>query len=198
MLRCISSKSTSLFISFTSDRQWVHLNLNLHWIFFFFVVHRRTNRSACCRCCVRACTCGILKGMWGLWKPTARKNGRLWSTWFFSSLTASSVLSRSGRVPPGCSVTFTAHSKLMWSFPSPPLHIWKKNYRKTLSLLTTTLIFFKWFFEQITRWLEPAQWSRNTLKIKIIKKGFKCALVETYFIQFYLFGVKLWQMRMHC
>lgn len=72
-------------------------------------------------------TCGILKGMCGLWNPTAKKNGWPWCAWLFSRLMASSVLSRSGSVPPGCSVTFTAHSKLAWSRPSSPLHIWKQR-----------------------------------------------------------------------
>lgn len=72
-------------------------------------------------------TCGILKGICGLWKPTAKKKGSSSLTRLFSNLTASSVLSRSGRVPPGCSLTFTAQSKLTWSFPSFPLHIWKQR-----------------------------------------------------------------------
>lgn len=77
---------------------------------------------------IKPCTCGILKGMCGLWKPTAKKKGSPSLVRLFSNWTASSVLSRSGRVPPGCSVTFTAHSKLTWSLPSSPLHIWKQGF----------------------------------------------------------------------
>lgn len=140
-----------------TDLKWVSIYLFLIWHFKNFCPkilaktkkpnnddHSSTYKSKSCICIiinlylmsiqrqiiadvVMDSTCGILKGMCGLWKPTAKKNGRSLCTWLFSRLMASSVLSMSGSVPPGCSVTFTAHSKLTWSRPSSPLHTWKQR-----------------------------------------------------------------------
>lgn len=61
--------------------------------------------------------------MWFV-KTNSQEEGRVVVTLLLSNLAASSALCRSGSVPPGCSVTFTAHSKLEWSLPSTPLHTW--------------------------------------------------------------------------
>lgn len=81
--------------------------------------------------------------MCGLWSPTAKKKRSSVLARLFSSLTASSVLSRSGRVPPGCSVTFTAHSKLAWSWPSSPLHIWKQGSHSSVTRHLTFLLIYQ-------------------------------------------------------
>lgn len=133
---------------------WSLRHLQLRSIAFFTISLHRFNYQNIMRLIISSsvqevstgvgsCTCGILKGMCGLWKPTAKKKGTstlsVSAARLFSNLTASSVLSMSGRVPPGCCVTFTAHSKLAWSLPSSPLHIWNKrvlDYKIVLPIST--------------------------------------------------------------
>lgn len=142
MLRCISSKSTSLFISFTSDRQWVHLNLNLHWIFFFSscIVEPIAARAADA-VCVRV-PAGSWRGCEVCGSPQLGKtddSGRPG----FSAASQPPLCSPDQGGFPQAAQSHSLHT-VSWCGVFH-LHLYtsgEKNYRKTLSFLTTTLIFF--------------------------------------------------------
>lgn len=138
-------------------RPWLHVQTH-SWICIIIKLYFLSIQRQLMARVVVDSTCGILKGMCGLWNPTAKKNGRSFCTWLFSRLMASSVLSRSGRVPPGCSVTFTAHSKLTWSRPSSPLHTCQPIQR------LRDHIFFGLLMLEKVKW----QWQHNVFMIDAI------------------------------
>lgn len=92
-------------------------------------------------------TLGYLKGMCGLWYPTARKKGLADIFIFSNNRMASSVLCLSGKVPSGTSATSTGQSRLAWSFPSCPLHVFK-NKMHNIGLLNSINRFWQSHTEQ--------------------------------------------------
>lgn len=72
-------------------------------------------------------TLGYLKGMCGLWYPTARKKGLADVFIFSNNCMACSVLCLSGKVPSGTSTTSTGQSRLAWSSPSGPRHVFQNK-----------------------------------------------------------------------